>query len=149
MRRLPLALALLAASAPAYAQADLLKRIKPASVGKVDENGVYQLSEEEKGYNCKKLTGRMQVRILEIRDYHERTHGSTLAQGLKSIGSSLAGSRSSGASADARYRSDVAMLEAYNRQLASKKCRTFNLEAELTPKPAIETPTPAPRAKAP
>lgn len=146
MRRLLLALAFLAASAPAYAQADLLKRIKPASIGKVDENGVYQLSEEEKGYNCKKLTGRMQVRILEIRDHNERTHGTTLAQGLKSIGSSLAGGRSSGASTDARYKSDVAMLEAYNRQLASKKCRTFDLEAELKPKPATETPTP--RAKA-
>jgi hypothetical protein len=37
------------------------------------------------------------------------------------------------------------MLEAYNRQLAVKRCKTFDLEAELTPKSVRDTPTPSPK----
>jgi hypothetical protein len=37
------------------------------------------------------------------------------------------------------------MLYAYNRQLAAKKCKTFDLDAELRPQPVQHTP----RAAAP
>jgi hypothetical protein len=59
------------------------------------------------------------------------------------------GASSEGASPDARYAHDRAVLEAYNSQLEAKGCATFDLEAELRPGPAGETPTPVARPGAP
>jgi hypothetical protein len=55
---------------------------------------------------------------------------------------SLYGGSPHGIDPDAEYRRDRALLEAYNRQLSAKRCKTFDLEAELTPKPVRATPTP-------
>lgn len=137
------------AAVTAQARAGGIDRFKPASVGSVDAQGVYRMSAEEEGYDCKKLTGRMQVRILDIRDYEERRQSTGLSQGLQSMAATLFGANPAGADLDGRYKADRAMLETYNGQLAAKNCRTFDLDAELRPKPVIETPTPAARSKSP
>lgn len=119
----------------------ILKKFKPAETGTVDGNGVYHLSAEELSYTCKKLTGRMQVRILQIRDYEQSKGTSLLSRGLETAGGLFYGP-SKGGDSPARYREDRAMLEAFNRRLAEKKCKTFDLDAELRPKPVGETPVP-------
>lgn len=100
----------------------------------------YQLSEEEKKYDCKKLTGKMQVRILQIRGFDTRAKASTLARTTQSVTTPIFGGTKEGMDPDGQYRKDRAMLEAYNRELANKKCKTFDVEAELkridgTPEP--------------
>jgi hypothetical protein len=50
------------------------------------------------------------------------------------------GGTKEGLDPDGQYRKDRAMLEAFNRELANKKCKTFDIDAELgktdgTPQP--------------
>ena len=87
----------------------------------------------------------MQLRILQIRDYEQRPKSSAASRWAQQATTSIYGGTSHGSDPDADYRQSLAMLEAYNQQLAAKKCKTFDLESELQPKPVRETPTPAKR----
>jgi hypothetical protein len=102
----------------------------------------YVLNAEELALDCKKLTGRMQVRILQVRDYRERDKTTLVSRGMQVATSSVIGGTQEGVYLDSRYEKDRAVLEAYNRQLAAKKCKTFDLEAELKAQPIAHTPTP-------
>lgn len=102
----------------------------------------YRLSETEKKYNCKKLTGIMQVRILQIRDYDSSDKATLAARGLQVVTTPIFGGTTTGTNPDAQYRKDRAMLEAYNRRLAEKKCKTFDLAAELQRRGLHDMPRP-------
>ena len=101
----------------------------------------YQLSADEQALACKQLTGRMQIRILEIRDYNERNRTTLLARALQSGTTSVVGGSSTGTDPDGTYAKDRAVLEAYNAQLAAKGCKTYDLESELQPQDVRVTPT--------
>lgn len=103
----------------------------------------YVLSPEEKEYDCKKLTGRMQVRILEVRDYAARDKSTKASHGLQTVVTGILGGSQRGTDPDGDYARDVAKLQAYNRQLAAKGCKSFDLAKDLQPKPVTETPVPA------
>lgn len=102
----------------------------------------YQLSEEELKYDCAKLTGRMQIRILQVRGYDADKQVSMAARGMQAFATPIWGGTKEGSDPEGQHRKDLAMLEAYNRQLAAKKCKTFDLDAELGSK--VDK-TPAPR----
>lgn len=102
----------------------------------------YQLSERELKYDCKKLAGVMQVRILQIRDYDSSKKTSAVARGMQSVATPIWGGTTAGIDPDAQYRKDLDMLEAYNRQLAAKNCKTFDLDAELKSRGATDMPRP-------
>ena len=103
--------------------------------------GGYMLTSEEKALECKQLTGRMQIRILEIRDYNERKNTTGLSRALQSGGTAVFGGTQAGLDPNGTYAKDRAMLNAYNRQLAAKNCKTYDLDAELKPTDFRETPT--------
>lgn len=113
----------------------------PSGQGQVTAVG-YTMTDEEKGLDCKKLTGRMQVRILQIRDFNAREQTSTVSHMLQQGATALFGGTKEGVAPAQRYAHDRAVLEAYNQQLASKGCRTFDLDAELQSKDPSETPRP-------
>ena len=104
--------------------------------------GHYQLSKAELELDCGKLTGRMQVRILQLRDYQERSKASSVSRLAQQALTPIYGGTARGADPDAEYRRDVAILHAYNRRLAEKKCPAFDLEAELKAQPVRNTPRP-------
>jgi hypothetical protein len=110
---------------------------------------VYELSEREKKLDCKKLTGTMQVRILQIRDYDSRDKASLAARGVQSIATPIWGGTTEGLDPDGQHRKDLAMLEAYNRQLAAKNCKTFDLSAELKGTGLFDMPAPKDAKKGP
>jgi hypothetical protein len=114
----------------------------PGAAGNHRQSGGYVLSAQELKLSCRKLTGRMQVRILQIRDHAQRARLSAASRLAHQAAMSLYGGPRHGIDPDAEYQRDRAMLEAYNQQLAAKRCKTFDLEAELTPKPVWDTPTP-------
>jgi hypothetical protein len=116
----------------------------PAAGGGHQQGVEYVLSAQELKLSCRKLTGRMQVRILQIRDHEQRVRPSVTSRLAQQAATSLYGGPRHGIDPDAEYRRDRAMLEAYNRQLAVKRCETFDLDAELTPKSVRDTPTPSP-----
>ena len=111
----------------------------------------YVLSADEQALECKQLTGRMQIRILEVRDYNERNATTAVSRALQSGVTSLFGGSTAGSDPQAQTAKDRAMLDAYNRQLAAKSCKTYDLDAELRQSDFRVTPaaTIAPDKKAP
>ena len=103
----------------------------------------YQLSEDEKKFDCKKLTGKIQVRIMQIRGYDTRAKASSLARTAQTVTTPIFGGTKEGMDPDGQYRRDRAMLEAYNRELGYKKCKTFDIEAELQKTDGTPAPIPA------
>jgi hypothetical protein len=139
------ALLLALASCTSSPPKDGAPAMAPAAAAAADSTqpeGGYVLSAQELALSCRKLTGRMQVRILQIRDYEQRAKPSPASRLAQQAATSLHGGSRHDIDPEAEYRRDRAMLEAYNRRLAAKNCKTFDLEAELKPKPIRETPTP-------
>lgn len=114
--------------------------INDAPVTGLQPDGKYVLSPPEMEMSCRELSGRMQVRILELRDYELNRSSSFAARNLQKAVVPIFGGTQRGADPEADYWHDRAMLEAYNRRLAEKGCKTFDLEKELQPKPAAEMP---------
>lgn len=105
------------------------------------------LTEDELKLDCKALTGRMKLRILQIRDYAEQSHPTETALTVQKTLNSLVGGASIGNNPDERFASDRAKLEAMNAELKRKGCRVYDLAEELKPKPATVSPTPLPKSQ--
>lgn len=103
------------------------------TVSRLPSPGGYQLSADELSLDCKKLTGRTAVRIVQIRDFQSRTQATYLARGMQTAFKPANGGRGEGSDPDGRYTRDRAQLEAYNQRLAEKNCPNFDLTAELNP----------------
>jgi hypothetical protein len=135
-----------AAKPDAKVKSDSKVKIKMKSkvepTGTLKPDGTYVLSEAELALDCKKLTGRTLVRILQIRDYQLTRKGSAAARGSQQVIAPIFGGTTYGADPEADYRRDRAIVEAYNRRLAEKQCKVFDLVKELQPKPAGESPVP-------
>lgn len=105
--------------------AETVSRLPPAAG--------YQLKPEELALDCRALTGRMAVRIVQIRDFQTRTQTTSLSRGLQSAAKPAFGGSGEGTDPDGRYARDRAMLNAYNQRLAAQNCANFDLDAELAP----------------
>lgn len=99
------------------------------------------LTADEQALECKQLTGRMQIRILEIRDYNERTRTTMASRALQTGVTTVFGGTNTGLDPSGAYAKDRAMLEAYNKQLAAKGCKSYDLQAELQPHEVQKTPS--------
>jgi hypothetical protein len=104
--------------------------------------GAYQLTAEETALDCKKLTGRMQVRILQARDYQNQPKTTAASQVMQQAVSTAGGGVTHGMDPAGDHAKDRAQLDAYNQRLASLNCKTFNLDEDLKPKATNETPRP-------
>lgn len=132
-----------AAPAPAWAKDASGKKPNPANapaqVGSVDASGVYRMSAEELTYDCKRLTGRMRIRLLEVRDYNNTKPTSSISQQMRSatkpvVGVMLGKAQEYETDPVKRHADDIAMLRAYNAQLAAKNCKALDLDAEIAGK---------------
>ncbi|MBN8913692.1 MAG: hypothetical protein J0H65_16880 [Rhizobiales bacterium] len=103
------------------------------TVSRLPSAGGYTLTSEEQGLDCRKLTGRMAVRIVQIRDFQTRTQTTSLSRGLQTVAKPAYGGSGEGTDPYGRYTRDRAQLEAYNQRLAEKNCANFDLDAELAP----------------
>jgi hypothetical protein len=119
----------------ASAPSEKLPSLIPDSTATAGAGAGYQLSPQELGYSCKKLKGVMQVRILQVRNYHARDNASVAARSLQGVATPIFGGTTVGIDPVRQHRQDLAMLKAYNRRLAQKKCKTFDLDAELKKSP--------------
>jgi hypothetical protein len=137
---------------PAGAQPLLGNKLLPTIGQAVKPAGrpgdAYQMTPAELALDCKKLTGKMQLRILMIRDQNERLNPSKTAQVTQKIMAPVFGGSSYGSNVADDAKRDRAWLEAYNAQLATKNCPTYNLDEELQPRSVRDTPTPVPSAAA-
>lgn len=107
----------------------------------------YTLNAEEQALDCKKLTGRMQVRILQVRDYEAHNTPSSASHVIQSAVVMAGSGATRGLNPSADHARDRAQLDAYNQRLAALNCKTFNLDDELRPKAITATPTPVAKPK--
>ena len=105
------------------------------TVSRLPSEGGYQLTAAERDMDCRTLTGRMAVRIMQLRDYENRVQASLVSRAIQSTTSPVFFGSGAGAGLDpdGRYRRDRAQLVAYNGLLAEKQCANFDLDAELKP----------------
>jgi hypothetical protein len=129
----PLALAACGAALPGYTPTPFKGRAKIEAMksGDVDPAGVYQMSDQEKATDCKRLAGSMMVTISRLRVRHNEVGTSQAAATANKAVTPLFGGSAQGLDRDAEYARDRARLVAYNQHLAAKGCTTIDIQAEL------------------
>jgi hypothetical protein len=149
---LAIALSACAAATPGYEPPTKVNqhRLKQTSnpEGTMGADGSYTLSEEELKFDCKRLTGSTQIKILQLRHYSSRPTPSTASKWMGGIsdtfgrGADTIMGKSSPPPVASDYARERAHLETLNATLKSKGCPTFDLDAELRPEKGSEMPTP-------
>jgi hypothetical protein len=138
---IPAALLLLtacAAAVPGYSPPPFKEQSKfgtPLESGDVQGDGRYEMSASERAMDCRRLTGSMQITISRLRDSHIRAEPSAAAAGTQKMAAPILGGSAIGADRQAVYARERAKLDAYNRELAAKGCKTLDIEAELAKPP--------------
>jgi hypothetical protein len=91
----------------------------------------YQAPADDKKLNCKQLSGRVQVLILQLRGYGDRKQASGLARGLQSAFSATVGTTATGADPAGEHAADLKRLQDYNQRLVASGCNSYDLDYEL------------------
>lgn len=89
------------------------------------------LSPDEMALDCKRMAGRMRVRLLELRGGGPIKPSSGFAEGLQSAVVPIFGGTSRGMSATGDRSTDIAKLRVMNAVLKQKHCPHYDLDAEL------------------
>ncbi len=106
----------------------------------------YSLSAEEKALDCRRLTGRIQVRLLALRGDEYKVQPSATAQSMRSATSAALGTDTA-KNAAVRTSTDRPVLDAYNTRLVELGCPSFDIGKELEARPSAPTPFPTVPAK--
>lgn len=125
-----------------FGLAALIAVIATFAPAMAESEQAYTLTPDELALDCKKLTGRMQVRILDLRDHASHGRSTLVSRGVQSAVTGILGGTDHGTDPDRQYALDLARLEAYNRQLIAKDCKSFDLKSVLQPKDVRDTPSP-------
>jgi hypothetical protein len=92
--------------------------------------------------DCRKLTGRLQVRLLALRGEEYKVQPSSAAQSMRSATSAALGTDTA-KNAAARAANDRPILDAYNNRLVALGCPSFDIGKELEARPSAPTPYPS------
>lgn len=122
--------ALALAVSPALAKDKKPKAPKPPQVAEQPMPGSV-LTASEAALDCKKMAGRMQVRLLEVRGKGPSRGPSGAAQTLQSTVVPIFGGTGRGADAAGDRDTDIAKLKAMNDILIAKGCPHYDLDGEL------------------
>lgn len=117
---------------PPSAKLDKIKALAPTGGG-FDHAGAYSLTDQERQLDCKRLTGSISIKIIQMRNAPNRAKPSAVAAKAQATVQPLVGGTDYGYDLAADLKRDRARLEALNAQLASKQCATFDLDADLAP----------------
>jgi hypothetical protein len=110
---------------------DLKKKLGKALTSGEVKDGRYEMSPDELAMDCKRMTGSMKITISRLRDSAGRPGGSSLAESAhKTVPLIMQGS-TAGADRQASLSRERAKLDAYNRQLAARNCKTLDIDAEM------------------
>ncbi len=104
------------------------------------------VTRDEPVFDCKKLTGRMQIRILEMRSFATSSQTSGLSRSMHAAGKTVIGGPSAGIDPKGEHARDYTALEQYNRQLVSQDCRSFDIQKsiasqDMPPQPTVDAPS--------
>ena len=126
-------------SPPSFKEKDKEKsKLTQPHEGGTMREGRYEMSADEKSLDCKRLTGSMQIAIARLRDANGREGPSGLSNSMQAVWpSSIMSKKASpgGGDRETDNARERAKLDAYNRQLAAKNCKTVDINAELARPP--------------
>jgi hypothetical protein len=131
---------------PASAQKKPTPTVSDA--GTFDASGRYQLSEAEQKLDCKKLNGRVRMRLLQLRaELSDKSRPTGAAQALQTVTNPavklmFGGASSYGTDRASQLARDRAVIEGYNQQLVAKNCQAYDVAAELRKTSGDPAPTP-------
>lgn len=108
---------------------------KAMESGGLGEDRRYHMSEQEKSMDCKRMTGSMLITIARLKDPYYRTSASGIATAGHKVVPLVTGGSTVGSDREAEYVRERAKLDAYNEHLASKGCKTLDINAELKREP--------------
>jgi hypothetical protein len=112
-------------------------RVDPAGAAGVPAAaGGYKLTAAEMQFDCPRLTGQMKVRMANMRAHYSERSGTATSQAIQTVIAPIYGGTRRGIDPMADLQLDRAKLEAFNRRLAEKKCKTLDIDAELRGEPA-------------
>lgn len=133
-----------AAAMPGYSpptpKSEKMKARLPTGGG-MAEDGHYVLNDQEDKLDCKKLSGAIQIAILQLRESDKTPRPSGIAVAADTVISPVRGGARYGTDPDGGVARSRARVRALNARLAEKNCPTFDVEAELKPG-NTGTPTP-------
>lgn len=108
-------------------------KAEPQVTAPVNADGSYVPSAKERGFNCRRLTGVLQIKILQYRSHASRAPTSTIATVTQSaVAKPMAGGQVKPDSVGEHAR-DRAHLVALNELMIEKKCGRFDLATALDP----------------
>ena len=109
-------------------------------------NSGYTLTPEDLKLDCKKLTGKIQVGILQLRGERGEAKTTDLSRNLQQAATPFVAGTSRGINPEGDQARAYSQLKAFNGQLAAKNCAVYDLDAQLKPG-VTDTPRPIPKAK--
>lgn len=109
------------------------------------QDGTYVLSDQEQKLGCKQLSGSIQIRIEQMRVHASRPRPSEVSSAMQKTARPFIHGSERGVEPDADYARDKAQIIAYNEALKEKKCKSFDIEAELNAPPQRGAPSARPR----
>lgn len=126
-----------AAAIPGYTPPPFKEKSKHAQAMKSGEmeDGQYEMADQEKLMDCKRTTGSMMINISRLRLRSTEVGTSDVAVAANQTVKPFVRHSNKGLDRDAEYARDRARLEAYNRHLSAKGCRTVDIDAELARQP--------------
>src|SRR5262249_29730980 len=132
-----LTLAACAAAVPGYTPPPLTEKkenkfIKPLARGSVDQDGRYHISDADTAMDCTRLPGSMQITLSRLKDSYGREEPSAVSSMAQTTFAAVLGGGGVGSNRQAVYARERAKLDAYNDELASRNCKTLDIDAELT-----------------
>jgi hypothetical protein len=103
--------------------------------------------------SCKQISGRMQIKIMELRGYSQDKQASGLSRGIQTGLAATFGNQAHGIDPQGDYEADIKQLHDYNQRLVEKNCKSYDLDVELKKSDidGVPAPTVAPpkKSKAP
>jgi hypothetical protein len=104
-------------------------------------------SADEAEADCKRMAGKVQLRLLEVRSGMSPEESSIVSRSIQTAGSVLGGS-TRGLNPETSLAHQVAELETANAQLAERNCRSFDIAKALTGEETVPAATIPPKKQA-
>lgn len=101
------------------------------AAGPADAAAPAPASAEDAEADCKRLAGKVQLRLLEVRNGLSPEESSLLSRSIQSAGAVVGGS-TQGLNTNTSLARELADLEAANNQLVQRNCRSFDIAKALT-----------------
>jgi hypothetical protein len=92
--------------------------------------------------SCKQISGRMQVKIMQQREFNQEKQSSSLSRGIQSGFAATFGNVSHGVDPQGEREADLQKLREFNQRLVDKGCKSYDLDAELAKKEIDDVPAP-------